>query len=447
VSAAKIDNPLFSLTGSLPLQLAPGQQQAFTVQFSPAGAGDQSGTLTISSNDAGSPATVALTGTGAGTGVSAPKLSLSTTSLSFGNVTVGQTKDLSLTASNLGTAPLTIASAAVTGAGFSLTSAASFTVASGGSQMLTVHYAPTSATPSSGTLTITSNDPSSPVSVSLSGTGVAAAAPAIGVTPSSVDFGSVAVGQTKDLMIAIGNTGGAALIVSSIASNNARFSVIAPSTPIQVSSGGQQQVTIRFAPNAAGSQSATLTITSNDPNRPSASVSLTGTGTSAQPATVVLQVDGGTFGQAFGFPNGQMAAAFVNRLTPPSYPATIQNVQIYFGNRPDGLAPNTPITILYGANPSGTASFNTTLTQVPAVVNSSGVFNVYPVMPTTITSGDFIVGFIVNDAAGIYPVDVDTATPSKQRSYFAAGNLSFTLLDSFSSSGGNFAIRATASLQ
>ena len=130
-----------------------------------------------------------------------PSLSLSTTSLSFGNVTVGQTKDLSVTASNVGTAPLTVTSASVRGGGFSLTSAASFTIGAGGSQTLTVRYAPSSPTPANGTLTITSNDPNSPASVSLSGTGVAVSiSPTINVTTPGSDFGKVNTGSKNDLL-------------------------------------------------------------------------------------------------------------------------------------------------------------------------------------------------------------------------------------------------------
>ena len=50
----------------------------------------------------------------------APKLSLSATTLSFGNVTVGQSKDLSILVSNTGSAALTISSVVVGGAGFSI---------------------------------------------------------------------------------------------------------------------------------------------------------------------------------------------------------------------------------------------------------------------------------------------------------------------------------------
>ena len=206
-----------------------------------------------------------------------PKLSLSSNSLAFGNVNVGQTKDLSLIVSNTGSAALTVISATVTGTGFSLTSASSFTVQAGASQTMTVRFAPASMNAASGTLIIASNDPSSPASVSLSGTGVAAVAPAISITPTSLDFGAVAVGQTKDLTFAVFNNGNAALNVTALTAA-APFSVVSPAPPISVPAGASSTVTVRFAPAVAGTQSGALSIASNDAAMPSVIVNLTGSG-------------------------------------------------------------------------------------------------------------------------------------------------------------------------
>jgi uncharacterized protein (TIGR03437 family) len=110
-----------------------------------------------------------------GSAVPGPQLTLSSAALAFGSVTVGQSKDLSPTVSNTGTSALNVTSLAASGAGFSLPSQPStFTLQPGGSQPVTVRYTPASATSASGILTIASNDPSSPATVALSGTGVAA---------------------------------------------------------------------------------------------------------------------------------------------------------------------------------------------------------------------------------------------------------------------------------
>jgi uncharacterized protein (TIGR03437 family) len=109
-----------------------------------------------------------------------------------------------------------------------------------------------------------------------------AAAPVISVT-SSLDFGTVGIGQSKNLDVTVGNTGNVALTVTSLTiakagGTNSTFAVVTPSTPFTVSPGGQQIVNLQFSPAAAGSQTATLTIASNDPANPSATVALTGSG-------------------------------------------------------------------------------------------------------------------------------------------------------------------------
>ncbi len=385
----------------------------------------------------------------AGNLASAPKLSLSSNTLAFGNIAVGQTKDLSLAVSNTGSAALTVNTMQVSGVGFSLVSPSTpFTVQPGGSQTVTVRCAPASAALLAGTVTISSNDPNSPASISLSGTGVAAATPAIGVNPTSLNFGTVTVGQTKDMTVALSNTGSGQLTVSALAASTG-FLVTAPVAPVNIASGGSSNVTVRFVPTTATAMTGTLIITSNDPKNSALIVSLSGTGATAggQTKTVVLQVDGGTFNRVSGFGStGQAGAAFVNRLTPSSYPATLQNVQIFFGNRANGLPINAPITVLYGANSSGTATISGNLSLLPTQVLSLGTFSTYPVTPLTITSGDFIVGFRVDNAVGIYPADTDSTSPSQMRSYYAAGDFAFTLLDSVPGLAGNLAIRATATV-
>jgi hypothetical protein len=436
VSSSGISGAGFSLTTASSFTVQPGASQSVTVRFAPASAVAASGTLTFTSNDPSSPTTVALTGTGTSTTSGSPKLTLSINALSFGTVNVGQTKDLPVTASNTGNATLTVNSVTVTGAGFSLGSAASFALAPGTSQAITVHYAPASAGASSGTLTIASNDAGSPVSVGLSGTGAGAtASSAISVNPSSLAFGNVTVGQTATLPLTVSNTGTASLNISSLTAGTP-FSVVSPATPVTVNAGGSATVTVKFAPSSAGSTAGTLAIASNDPSKPTLNVPLTGTGVAAGSSTITLQIDGGPpYDMVFGYSQGQKGAVFVNRLTPPSYPATLQSVQIYFGNRANGLPAGTPINLVWG---------NTTLFAAPVQIAQVGAFNTYTLgTPFTITSGDFYVGFQVDNPAAVYPVDYETTSGSKQRSYF--GTSSLALIDSVGAPG-NFGMRAVISV-
>lgn len=276
VTAATVTNTAFTWTGpAIPFTLAAGAQAVGAVWFAPSAAGAQSGSLTIASTDPAHPSlSAALTGTGA---AAVPKLTVDQTSLAFGSVPVGQYKDLALTIGNTGAAALNVTSISSSNAAFRA-SVATLTVAPGASTPIGVRFTPTAAGSQTGSLTFASNDPAGGgVSVALSGTG---AVPSLAFSPASLDFGSVVTGQTKDLTLAISNSGTAPLTVSSAASTNSAFTVQTPAPPYTIAAGGQQTMTVRFAPTAAGAQTGTLNLAGNDPAHPTTPVPLTGTGIS-----------------------------------------------------------------------------------------------------------------------------------------------------------------------
>src|SRR6185369_9745667 len=59
-------------------------------------------------------------------------------------------------------------------------------------------------------------------------------APDIDVTPLTLNFGTVSIGQTNSQTLTISNTGNATLTINSISPNNARFSVNALATPFDI---------------------------------------------------------------------------------------------------------------------------------------------------------------------------------------------------------------------
>ncbi len=92
--------------------------------------------------------------------------------LAFGTVTTGQTATATLTVSNTGNSPLTV-SGITYPTGFS--GAWSGTIAAGGSQGVTVTFAPVAVTAYSGTVTVNSDKTSGMNTSSASGTGIAVA--------------------------------------------------------------------------------------------------------------------------------------------------------------------------------------------------------------------------------------------------------------------------------
>jgi len=225
---------------------------------------------------------IAVTGTITGTwstGPLGPAIDATPTSLDFGSVPASQTRDLQFTIRNVGSGTLTVNSLTSSNPNFAVVGLAlPLNLASSGQQAVLVRFTAPGLGSQSGTLTITSNDLSRPsIAVSVTGTGSTNDRPSLSVSP-SLGFGTVNVSQSRDLPLTIGNLGNQTLVISSITSSNSQFTVVPPGPPLNVSANGQQDVTIRFSPSAAGAQSGALTIASNDPGNPSATVTVTGNG-------------------------------------------------------------------------------------------------------------------------------------------------------------------------
>ncbi len=119
--------------------------------------------------------------------------------------------------------------------------------------------------------------------VSVVKVGASTPEPEIDVTPASLDFGDVEIGQTADLQITINNDGDADLNVSSLSVDNSLFTIETPIAPAVIAPNSSQDVTLRFTPVAEGSQSGTLDIASDDADEAIVSIALDGNGTTPPP--------------------------------------------------------------------------------------------------------------------------------------------------------------------
>jgi hypothetical protein len=472
------------------------------VTFTPTSAGAATGTLKATSG-AQSIGTVSLTGTGL---AATANLSLSPTSLNFQTVPVGTASSpQTVTVKNTGGAAGTVTLAAA--APFSV-SPTSVSVAANSTASASVTFTPTSAGAAAGTLTATSGGQSIGT-VSLTGTG--AATQTGGGTGNIVmlrlDFGIYQKSSgsfanltasydtdnsTSHWMIGVGpqdatkpllNGTGKSIdtppgnfyfyFTEGVYNSDVRLTIGWQDGTTDVSyyqmagdgggvipwpyEGGTTNATLAFItrtlpPVCKVAQAAATNNCSTDDILQVSIQGKTGSGTGTGTGTttdVTLKVDGGTFNAETGVPSGGVTAYFVNRLTPPSYPATLKSVQIYFSSRSDGLPANTPITIFSGSNPSGSASIalSGSADRVSATIGPLNSFATYTVPARTITSGDFVVGFSVLNPPNIYPADQDQLTPSQKRSYASLDGVTFTLLDSIDPSlSGNLAIRAVATV-
>jgi hypothetical protein len=98
-------------------------------------------------------------------------LSASPSSLSFGSVAVGSASGAqTVTVSNPGSTAASVSSVSTSGP-FSQANTCGTSIAAGGSCTVSVTFSPTAAGAASGTLSVASSAPSSPLTVALSGTG------------------------------------------------------------------------------------------------------------------------------------------------------------------------------------------------------------------------------------------------------------------------------------
>jgi len=210
-------------------------------------------------------------------GGSSPVMSLTPPSISFGSVVVGSTVSQAIIVSNTGTAALTVTQAAITGPGFSMSGVSvPLTISPGQQTTATIAFSPTSAGNASGSLTITSNASSTPVTVSLSGTGVTETR-LLGASPASLNFGSINVGSSGSASVTLTNNGNSNVTISSVTVTGAGFSASGVTAGTALTPSQSVALDIAFAPAAAGSVSGSVTVTSNATNSP-ATVALSGTG-------------------------------------------------------------------------------------------------------------------------------------------------------------------------
>jgi len=171
ISSATASGTGFTISGiTAPLTLAASQTKSFTIAFAPSTSGSATGSVTIKSNASNPTYTMALSGSG---GSATRTISLSTSSLNFGNEVVGGSIPLGVAVKNTGNSSLTISQIGVTGAGFSVLSGTlGTTIAAGQTAEMNVVFAPKATGSVTGKVTITSNATNSPNSVSVAGTGV-----------------------------------------------------------------------------------------------------------------------------------------------------------------------------------------------------------------------------------------------------------------------------------
>ena len=228
---------------------------------------------------------------------SQPQVSVVPNSASFGSVVVGTKNTQTIKLTNSGTANLTVSQANVSGTanGFSTSGLTlPLTLPPGQSANFSVAFAPAAVSSVSGSVSLVSNAPSSPLAIPLSGSGIAATY-VLGANPISLSFGNVNVASTGTLNTTVSNSGNSNVTLSSATSTNARFTVSGITPGTILSPGQSAALHVAFAPTVAGALSGSVSVASNATNSP-ATIAVSGTGISLAPPTVTIAspADGAT---------------------------------------------------------------------------------------------------------------------------------------------------------
>ena len=282
ISQANLSGTGFTLTGlNLPATLAAGQSASFTVTFTPQSGGAATGSLAIASNATNPTLNIPLSANVAIAGV----LSTSDSSLTFGSVAIGGSSTQSETLTNSGGTAVTISQAKVSGTGFSATGLTlPLTLNPGQSFTFGTVFAPTTGGSATGSVVVTSDASNSTLTITLAGT--ATVSGQLAVSPATLSFGSVMVGQSKSLTASL-TASGSSITVSNASMSTSEFTVSGISLPLTLKAGQSASFTVNFAPQSSGTASASGSFISNASNS-SLVQALSGTGTAAPQHSVAL---------------------------------------------------------------------------------------------------------------------------------------------------------------
>jgi hypothetical protein len=211
-----------------------------------------------------------------------PLVSLTPTSINFGTAYLFNVNAAIVTVKNIGTSTVQISNVSLTlGSGtnehdFSFLNFCPSTLAPGKNCFIIVFFFAGNVGTLSATLNIADNAPLSPQQVSLSATVIN---PQASLRPSSLNFGTIKVGQSSTQNVTLTNPGTTPLTITSVSVTGANAHDFVPSNACTSSLAPSANCTISvtFTPSARGSRSANLTVIDNA-QKGRQNVSLSGNG-------------------------------------------------------------------------------------------------------------------------------------------------------------------------
>ncbi|MGA8143591.1 MAG: FG-GAP-like repeat-containing protein [Candidatus Acidiferrales bacterium] len=248
------------------------------VTFAPTVTGALAASVEVNDDAPGSPQSATLSGTG----VNAPAATLSTLTLMFASQGVGmQSAEQLATLTNTGSATLTIASIAITGANpteFAESNNCTATMAPDATCTFHVTFTPGASGARAAAITITDDAAGSPHSIALTGSGAVLGTASLSVN--TLTFAATVSGSSSATqMVTLTNTGGTPLAITSFTLGGTNPGDFLKSTTCgaTLAANASCTITVTFKPTAGGARAATILLVDGASDSPQ-SVTLSGTG-------------------------------------------------------------------------------------------------------------------------------------------------------------------------
>lgn len=182
-------------------------------------------------------------------------------------------------------ASLQVSQVNVSGSGFHASGLTPpITLAAAQTVVVNVQFQPSSGGAANGTISIASTATNPLLTLSLSGTGLAAGQ--LGISPASINFGNINVGTNQSQTGSL-TAGSSSIVISSANWGGSGFSLSGLSFPVTLQPGQTVPFTVTFAPQSSGAVTGSVSFLSNANNSPG-SESWSGTGVQATPHSVTL---------------------------------------------------------------------------------------------------------------------------------------------------------------
>lgn len=218
------------------------------------------------------------------------QLQFSPATVRFGDVEVGTTETQLVTLTNTGATSVTISAITaggtefvVAGVNLPLVLAASQTVS------LNVSFSPTQNGWAGANITFANN--SSTPNLRLSVGGAARTTQGVSASPTSLSFGSVAVGVSSNQSVVLTNPFSWKVTLSGLQTTGGGFSVSGPSFPVVLGPGKSVSLSVAFAPQVSGISGGSVFISG-----PQINIPLSGTGTTTTTGTLSVSPSSLSFG-------------------------------------------------------------------------------------------------------------------------------------------------------